>query len=150
MEYKMEDISKLIKVFEKLEEKVQSKIAWGATKKAAAVIKDNAIKNAMMIDDPKTKERIVENMHIQKASKIAKKEKAVAYRVGVLGGASYDDGEEGNPGGATFYWRFIEFGTSKVKARPFLRPAASESVGKVMHVLENEMWDRMLKELKKR
>lgn len=25
--------------------------------------------------------------------------------------------------GATFYWRFIEFGTSKMPARPFLRPA---------------------------
>ena len=57
---------------------------------------------------------------------------AAGIRVGVLGGAknyaAYGEivtgrSAKGNPGGDTFYWRFLEFGTSKMRARPFMRPA---------------------------
>lgn len=52
-------------------------------------------------------------------------------RVGVLGGAkapAIQSGEfkgkgKGNPGGDTYYWRFLEFGTENMPAHPFMRPA---------------------------
>lgn len=60
---------------------------------------------------------------------------ALAYSVGVLGGASatYGNtktnrrkglvGKKYETGGTAFYWRFLEFGTEKLAAKPFLRPA---------------------------
>ena len=37
-------------------------------------------------------------------------------------------GDKTNPGGDTFYWRFIEFGTQKIGARPIMRPALTDNV----------------------
>jgi HK97 gp10 family phage protein len=60
---------------------------------------------------------------------------ALAYSVGVLGGASstYGNtksnrrkglvGKTYDRGGTAYYWRFLEFGTEKLAAKPFLRPA---------------------------
>lgn len=57
------------------------------------------------------------------------------YSVGVLGGASatYGNtkanrrkglvGKKFQTGGTAYYWRFLEFGTEKLAAKPFLRPA---------------------------
>lgn len=56
------------------------------------------------------------------------------YTVGVRGGAKrYANtkrnrrkgraGQEYVTAGNTYYWRFLEFGTAKMAARPFLRPA---------------------------
>ena len=67
------------------------------------------------------------------------------FRVGVLGGArqyantrenvrkgragqSYrTDGDKGNPGGDTWYWRLLEFGTEKMGAQPIFRPVPSQA-----------------------
>lgn len=60
---------------------------------------------------------------------------ALAYSVGVLGGASATYGNtKGNrrkgivgqkyqKESTAYYWRFLEFGTEKLAAKPFLRPA---------------------------
>lgn len=59
---------------------------------------------------------------------------AIAYSVGVLGGAASTYGDtKGNRKKQrvgkmlqeqnAYYWRFLEFGTEKMKAKPFLRPA---------------------------
>lgn len=153
-EFKLEEIGKFVKQMNLLEEKVQGRVAWGATKAGANVIRDNARKNASRIDNPASPQDIEENIVAQRATKLAKSEKACAYRVGVLGGAktprSKKDAEgQSNPGGATFYWRFLEFGTSKMKAQPFLRPAASESVSEVYNTVAKVFWKRMEKELAK-
>jgi len=36
-----------------------------------------------------------------------------------------------NPGGDTFYWRFLEFGTETAPAKPFMRKALSSKVQEV-------------------
>lgn len=38
---------------------------------------------------------------------------------------------------AVFYARFVEYGTVKMKAKPYLRPAFRSSRGKVMEILQN-------------
>ena len=40
--------------------------------------------------------------------------------------------------GATYYWRFVEFGTSKMPARPFLRPAFEGSRSGMWNVVKRE------------
>lgn len=67
------------------------------------------------------------------------------FRVGVLGGARQyattrenvrrgragqfysTGGDTGNPGGDTFHWRFLEFGTERAAAKPFMRPAIGQA-----------------------
>lgn len=38
-----------------------------------------------------------------------------------------------------YYWRFIEFGTSKMKARPFLRPAFDNNKGAINDTFVSEL-----------
>ncbi len=43
------------------------------------------------------------------------------------------------PGKKQFYGMFHEYGTSKMKARPFLRPAYDENIEKVQEVIAEEL-----------
>ncbi|WP_217629295.1 HK97-gp10 family putative phage morphogenesis protein [Halomonas taeanensis] len=44
------------------------------------------------------------------------------------GGAASKAKNAKNPGGDTYYWRFLEFGTEHMAAQPFMRPGMDESV----------------------
>lgn len=44
---------------------------------------------------------------------------------------------------AAFYWRFIEFGTSKMPARPFMRPAFDSSRKTAQEAIKNKLRDRL-------
>lgn len=118
-----------------------------ATRRGARVIQDAARQNARMLDDPTTPENIAKNIVIRTGR--TRKKDQVKLRVGVLGGARKDDSFTGegkkNAGGDTWYWRFLEFGTSKVPARPFLRPAMMEQ----KELAYNEIFKAMLAELTK-
>lgn len=39
--------------------------------------------------------------------------------------------------GGAFYAHMVEYGTTKMKARPFLRPALNQSKGAIMSIMEN-------------
>lgn len=134
---------------------VKSAVRAGAQK-----IADAAQRNAERVDNPATENYIPANVAVQFASKSSTKTGNVRYRVGILGGAR--PGAErvgalarrlsgkGLPGGETWYWRFVEFGTSKMRARPFMRPAAETQAGiaaeEVATVLE-QFLDRTVKSL---
>lgn len=104
-----------------------------ALRKAAQVIRDAAKENSRRLNDPKTSEDIAENVVERWSNRTYKYRKEMMFRVGVLGGARQKaevnvSGElrgagKNNPGGDTFYWRFLEFGTSRIGARPFMRAA---------------------------
>src|SRR5690606_22168251 len=115
-------------------------------RKAAQVIRDQARKNAEAINDPATSENIAKNIVERFSPRRYKRTGDLMFRVGVLGGArgfAAASGElqgagSGNPGGDTFYWRFLEFGTSKHAATPFMRPAADQSAQKATDVFIRE------------
>ncbi len=90
------------------------------------------------LDDGTTSEKIWKNIVTKPAKSRSKS--YVVMRVGIKGGAKYADtsvnrrlgrvgqenenaGSKSNPGGDTWYWRFLEFGTSRTRAKPFLRTA---------------------------
>lgn len=125
-----------------------------ALRKSANIIVNAVKSNASAIDDIKTKEAVYKNITTTFGKKRFKATGDLMFRVGVLGGARMtteaerrkkrrrnssgltleDLGEiagkgKGNPGGDTFYWRFVEFGTQSVAARPFMRPALESNVG---------------------
>lgn len=57
----------------------------------------------------------------------------IARNVGEFKGKGKD-----NPGGDTWYWRLVEFGTEKTGAKPFMRPALANHTDKATNVFLTE------------
>lgn len=132
-----------------------------AGRKAAIVIQQAAVANAMRIDDPATAESIAKNIVVRFSNRTFKRTGNIMFRVGVMGGArqyaetkenrrkrrvgdSYETGgDKSNPGGDTWYWRLIEFGTERFPAKPFMRPALDQNLGKATDEFVRQM-DRWL------
>lgn len=92
-----------------------------ASRKSLKPAHKKAKENAMRFDDPETAESIAKNLAIRVSTKQFKLKGIVKASLGVRGGAKA--GGDGGKFGDTFYWRFIEFGTSNMPAHPFLRNA---------------------------
>lgn len=132
--------------------KLVQKGAKAAVRKAANLVRDAAKANAKRVDDPSTPASIPDNIATQYSSRKSKAEGGVVYRVGVRGGASskYQD-NKGNRrkgivgqtrvdvGGRPWYWRFLELGTSRMAARPFMVPALTANADKAMDVMSSEL-----------
>jgi HK97 gp10 family phage protein len=154
---------------------VRLKGGRSALRKAATVALEAARQNASRIDDPLTAQKIKDNLALRFSSRRFRQNGDLMFRVGVLGGARStgksalksagsrrrkgvtslaDLGElegagAGNPGGDTYYWRFLEFGTSHASAQPFLRPALQNNVGPVIDAFVSE-YDKALSRAIKR
>lgn len=119
-----------------LENEPRQKTTRFALRKAANLVRDQARANAESLDDPTTRESIAANIVVKNDTRHARTTGDFKMSVGVLGGASgaaTSVGElrgkgKGNPGGDTYYWRFHEFGTAKMAARPFMRPAMEQQI----------------------
>lgn len=128
-----------------LPDKLQKKGAVRASRKAMRVALNAARAAARNLDDPDSAERIWKNVAIRNSSRQGRQVGGVVMRLGVMGGAkSYaktrenvrkgrvgktyrTGGSKGNPGGDTWYWRFLELGTRRADAKEFLQPALSEN-----------------------
>lgn len=145
IEFQLTGLDAVLKKMRALPVDVRMKGARFAGRKAANVIRDAAVERASQLNDPATKEEIAKNIVVRFSRQRFRRTGDVAFRVGVLGGARQygntrenvrkrragktyaTDGSSVNPGGDTFYWRFLEFGTQRMAARPFMRPALSEN-----------------------
>ena len=135
MKFDLKGVDELIKRLQKTQLEVVEKVAPRALKKAADLVADEARRRAELIDDPSSPESIAKNIIVQKSGKRQTRPDSIKYRVGVRGGGKPSD-EEKTPaektdkpkkgketGGDTWYWRLLEFGTIKMEAKPFMRPA---------------------------
>jgi HK97 gp10 family phage protein len=136
---------------------LKGKAGRSALGSAAAVVTRAAKANAKTLDDPATAENISKNIAQRFSTKYQKQTGDLKFRVGVLGGAAQyantranvrkgragaeyvTGGSSGNPGGDTFYWRFLEFGTQHMRAQPFLRPALENNIGNVQTVFADKL-----------
>ncbi|EGB7359893.1 HK97 gp10 family phage protein [Escherichia coli] len=167
IEIKIEGLDALAGKLSALSDVVESKAGRFALRKAANVIRDRARVNAARVDDPQTPEAIHQNIVARFSSKRYRQTGELAFRVGVLGGARRtlsaaasrkaeqrrkrhgtaplaSQGEltgsgKGNPGGDTWYWRFLEFGTEHAEARPFMRPAMNGADAEVVSTFAAEL-----------
>ena len=132
-----------------------------ALRKAAQVVHAKAVANAKALDDPETAKDTSKNMAIRWSGKHFRRTGELGFRVGVLGGArkytdnkenrrkgraggTYKtDGDKGNPGGDTWAWRMVEFGTERTQAQPFMRPALEASIGEATDTFVRE-YDKAL------
>ena len=140
----------------------QKNAATRSARKAMAVVRKAAVANAKALDDSNSPERIWKNIQV-KASKT--KQGFVLMKVGVRGGAmSYANttanrrqnrvgqsyataGSSDNPGGDTWHWRLLETGTSKMAARPFMRPALNNNIDSVQDGFVTDYKDQLDKEI---
>lgn len=136
MSMQMEGLEELRRALRMLPENVQKNVLASATQKGAIVIRDDARPRVPVLQqaDPRRKAGALRDavratrgkrngsvgsafVYVRMLTKkaIAKfKRGRAAAGLRVKGAANPDD---------PFYWRFVEFGTSKMAARPFLRPA---------------------------
>ena len=139
--------------------KLGTKYATNATRRAlnkgAVPIRDQAKRNATLLDDSLTAEKIYENIVIRNGRTRVKTD--IKTRVGILGGArdmeKYGEikaGGKDNPGGDTWYWRLVEFGTSRTAAKPFMRPAMMTKQVEAYNNIVAAMTTELDKEIAKR
>lgn len=96
---------------------VQSTITFFALRKAGQVVVNAIEEEIKKYDDPSTPTNISRNLAMRKATKRTRATGNPSYRIGFQGGARDNKANEGAPGGNTFYWRFIEFGTSRIAGK---------------------------------
>lgn len=117
----IEGLEELYKTLSKLDDLAATKALNRGMTRGAAALRSQARRNAKAVDDPSTPEAIYKNT-TSRRWRVKKGKKYLGASVGVMSG--------NGKGGDTFYWRFLEFGTKKMAARPFLEPALKQSKSK--------------------
>jgi HK97 gp10 family phage protein len=124
-------------------EKLREAAGRKAARKAMAIVRNDARARLAAIDRSATPEDIRKNVYIQQSRRQSQRIGGVVMRVGVSGGARRpvepDPNAEAQPGGDTRHWRYVELGTEKVAARPFLVPALEQNSGAVLQTLITEL-----------
>jgi len=122
-----------------------------ALRKGANVIRNEARNNAKRIDDPETREQIWKNIAVYGGGRRRERRVGgVMMRVGVRGGARFNPKSASAPGGNTSgYWRLIEFGTSKMRAQPFMQPAAANKAQAAADAITKDMRVQVDREIDK-
>jgi len=119
--------------------------ARAALAKGARVFRDQAIANA-----PRDTGLLQESIVARRDSRPGMVGASEAYYVGVRRKARRYANTKRNRGkgragktyfvdGTAFYWLFLEFGTEKMAARPFLRPAFESRKEDALNVIVTEM-----------
>ncbi|MCP4064646.1 MAG: hypothetical protein GY740_15545 [Gammaproteobacteria bacterium] len=154
--YKFNGLPELLGKLDGLEYDLKRKGGRFALRRAAQVIRDQARSNADQVDDPRSPEKISENIVERWSGRTFRKTGNMMFRVGVMGGAggSADSSAlEGNPGGDTRHWRQLEFGNENMSAQPIFRPVPQQAGQQAVDVFANEYTkkiDRALKRARKK
>lgn len=120
-----------------------------ALRKAAQVFRDRAKQNAQRFDDPETRRSIARNIVERWDNRYFKQTQNLKFRVGVLGGAKSQKVKGRDD---TWHWRLLEFGTEKMRAQPFMRPAGEQGAQQATDTFVREFGksiDRALKRMGK-
>jgi HK97 gp10 family phage protein len=133
-DFKIEGLGPVLAKLKALSQQVQKKAARSAATKAMAIVRKQAQAAAAQIDDPETASNISKAIVTRFDGKGSKREGGVVVKVGVMGGARPKKGTVD-----TGHWRFIEMGTSKIAAFPFMRPALANNVGRVTETFVSEL-----------
>ncbi|MDH2184791.1 HK97 gp10 family phage protein [Pseudomonas sp. GD03651] len=117
---------------------VRHKGGRAALRKAAQVVVRKAKEGAERIDDKATGRSISDNIALRWNGRLFKRTGDLGFRIGVLHGAVLKDGGDLSSNAPTPHWRLIEFGTEKMPAAPFMRPALADSISEVTNTFVTE------------
>lgn len=171
VEFKITGVEGLLGKLDSISNDLKYKGGRSALRKAANLIADTAKSNAAQINDELTPEEIAKNIAVRWSGRRFKRTGDLMFRVGVLGGAkSYANNKDNvragragksystlgskiNHGGDTWYWRFLEFGTSRMAPRPLMRDAANRKAADAINLFAAEYSkaiDRAIKRAQKK
>lgn len=119
--YKLTGADKLSATFKTLGQELQRQIVVPAAKDAMDIVLRDARDRAQQIDDPKTPSNIALNIALIEDRKFFQETGSTKVSVGVK------KSRKGRLGGNTFYWWFVELGTSRSRAQPFMRNALGQN-----------------------
>ena len=148
---KIEGLAELEKALMDFPDKIAKNILIGGVRTGANIIRTDARGRSIA-----SEKAIIRKFHGQKITvppgfmtkkiaswKVRKSQYAVTFNVGIAG---YKDRfTKFFP----FYWRFLEFGTSKMAKRPFLRPAFESKKTAAVEAMRDYMDKRIDKEAAK-
>ncbi|MGV6989652.1 HK97-gp10 family putative phage morphogenesis protein [Testudinibacter sp. P80/BLE/0925] len=151
---KVSGLKELQKAMGELGRKASNRIAVKAMRKGGAIVRDKARANAPVLTEnvPHRKAGTVKKA-ISSRTKIGRNGKTNTY-VWVKGLSTKQilkfKGKTGRSGAFNpkdpFYWRFLEFGTSKMPAKPFMRPAFEQSKQQAAKAIIDTLRTEILKE----
>jgi len=119
--YSLKGADELSARFKSLTEEMRRKVVLPAAKDAMEIVLLDAKDRATRIDDPETANFIPANLAMIERKALGEEVGAVVISVGVR------MRKRGQKGGNTFYWWWVELGTEKNRAKPFLRPALANN-----------------------
>ncbi|MBS5847431.1 MAG: HK97 gp10 family phage protein [Pseudomonas putida] len=131
VELSITGLDSLLGKLDSLSYDVRRKGGRAALRKAAQVVMQKAKDGAERIDDKETGRSIADNIALRWNGKLFKQTGDLGFRIGVLHGAVLKDGGNLSPNSPTPHWRLFEFGTEKMAAVPFMRPALANSISEV-------------------
>lgn len=118
----------------RLSDKMQKKLVRSAVRKAAKPVLDRA-KELVPTDTGDLRRSL-------KIRALKRSRRRSTIGVQVVTGVDFFKGEQ-------YYGGMIEFGTSKMNAKPFLRPAADQSKGKARLIFRQELRSGIIRETRK-
>lgn len=119
--YKLTGADALSAKFKTLSQEMQRQIVVPAGKDAMQIVLQDAISRAQRIDNPDTIPDISKNIALIEDVKYFEETGSTKISVGVK------KSRRGRLGGNTFYWWFVELGTSRSRAQPFMRNALGQN-----------------------
>lgn len=123
-----------------------------ALRKAANLVATSLKSGAQALDDAETGRSIASNVAVRFSSKTFKSTRNLMFRVGIKHGAVLSKGGDKSANAPTPHWRLLEFGTEKMAAHPFARPALERNVGAATAEFVKQYkvkLDRLVKQVKK-
>lgn len=131
VEFSITGLDSLLGKLEAVTYDVKRKGGRAALRKAAQVVVAKAKEGAERLDDRETGRSIADNIALRWNGKLFKQTGDLGFRIGVLHGAVLKDGGDLSPNSPTPHWRLLEFGTEKMPAAPFMRPALANNISEV-------------------
>ena len=150
---KVEGLTELAKALRELPDRVAKNGLRVSVYAGAKVIRDEARLRAPKATEslgpnqppPGTLKRSVIMKHIPELSSLTRQ----TFFVTVRHGKKYrKQGKKGNLSQDAWYWRFVEFGTRKMRARPFLRPALEAKRRDAVQAMKERLAERLELEAK--
>jgi HK97 gp10 family phage protein len=151
--FEVKGAADLVKALEALPDRVARNGLRASVYAGAKVVRDEAKRRAPIAKQsmpnqppPGTLHRSVIMKHIRELSSLTRQ----TFFVTVRHGKKYrNQGKKKNLSQDAWYWRFIEFGTRKMAARPFLRPALEAKRYEAADAIKSRLAQRIELEAKK-